>query len=361
MIMDTLKMKIPKKNINNDQSGFASIAIAMIMIVVLGLMTVGFAKLARHEQQSALDKQLSTQAYYAAESGINDAIYDLDKGYITATGGFHSTAADDTKCMTPLPPARTTNNNINTASGVSYSCLLINVKPTTAIWSDVGPNTDRTLSFDAGTIANLTVSWVSDDNVPAKAARDISSGLSPSGKWSSPAVLRFTIVPIIGGQVSRDQQSFTSFLYPSSEPNNSVVYTAAEAGQGPIVSGACDEGTCKSTITGLDGLGATSFLVHVVDYYTKSTITIRPTDSSGKVLEIANGQAMIDVTGKARNVLKRLQVRVPINQIAGGNTPNAQSRANYAIETRNICKQIKTNQSTTSFGAEAFCQLSTKD
>ena len=57
-----------------DQRGFAAIVVALVLILVLSLLTIGFAELMRHEQRSALDKQLSSQAYYAAESGVNDAV-----------------------------------------------------------------------------------------------------------------------------------------------------------------------------------------------------------------------------------------------------------------------------------------------
>ena len=66
----------PKKSGWNEE-GFASIVIALILIIVLSLLTIGFAQLARREQQTALSKQLANQAQYAAESGINDAYYDL--------------------------------------------------------------------------------------------------------------------------------------------------------------------------------------------------------------------------------------------------------------------------------------------
>src|SRR5882724_3022558 len=73
------------------EAGFAALIIGIILVLILGLLTIGFAQLVRHEQSSALDKQLSSQAYYAAESGVNDA-YHAIQGYLK-TG--------------QVPPART--------------------------------------------------------------------------------------------------------------------------------------------------------------------------------------------------------------------------------------------------------------
>jgi Tfp pilus assembly protein PilX len=101
-------MNIPRKRINIDnESGFASLVVASVLIVVLSLMTVGFAQLMRSNQTSALNKQLSDQAYYAAESGINDAAQAYNAGYSlskTACGANTDTSiSDSTGVDTNLP------------------------------------------------------------------------------------------------------------------------------------------------------------------------------------------------------------------------------------------------------------------
>src|SRR5665213_2637815 len=90
-----------KPNLHRNQQGFASIVIALILIIVLALLTVGFAQLARREQQTALDKQKAVQANYAAESGINAAYQDIVNNLITANGGPGQLKADDQNCMVP--------------------------------------------------------------------------------------------------------------------------------------------------------------------------------------------------------------------------------------------------------------------
>src|SRR5260370_15103164 len=55
------------------EAGIVSIMVTMITMIVISLIVLGFADIARNEQRNSLDDQLSTQAYYAAESGVNDA------------------------------------------------------------------------------------------------------------------------------------------------------------------------------------------------------------------------------------------------------------------------------------------------
>ncbi len=57
--------------LKQNESGLAAIAVTMIIMGIVTLIVVGFATLMRREQRQALDQQLSTQAFYAAESGVN--------------------------------------------------------------------------------------------------------------------------------------------------------------------------------------------------------------------------------------------------------------------------------------------------
>jgi len=66
------------ESLQRNQSGMVSIMVTMILMIVMSLIVVGFAQVSRRNQRVALDRQLSTQAFYAAESGVNDAREFLD-------------------------------------------------------------------------------------------------------------------------------------------------------------------------------------------------------------------------------------------------------------------------------------------
>ena len=61
------------KQLKNNEQGLVAIVVTLIIMLVLTLIVTGFAQLARREQREALDRQLASQALYAAESGVNAA------------------------------------------------------------------------------------------------------------------------------------------------------------------------------------------------------------------------------------------------------------------------------------------------
>lgn len=68
-----MRNKTPKKPIQDNQQGIVAIVVTIILMVILTLIVLSFAKISRREERDALDRQLSTQAFYAAESGIDYA------------------------------------------------------------------------------------------------------------------------------------------------------------------------------------------------------------------------------------------------------------------------------------------------
>ena len=67
-------MRTKLKQLQKDQNGIASIIIVVVIILILTLVVLAMSRNANREQRQALDRQLSSAAFYAAESGINDTI-----------------------------------------------------------------------------------------------------------------------------------------------------------------------------------------------------------------------------------------------------------------------------------------------
>ncbi len=151
-------------NIQQNEKGFASIVIALVLIIVLALLTVGFAQLARREQQNSLDKQLASQANYAAESGYNNAYQDIKSGQINDSN------ASSTECMTSTAAtsgnkklsttALTANQTINSGSGVSYTCLLVTLNTSNIQLSGVQQGVGKHATFGTDSpLSTITISW----------------------------------------------------------------------------------------------------------------------------------------------------------------------------------------------------------
>ena len=60
-----------------------SIVISIIIMVILSLIAISFARIMRQEQQQAYERQLHTQAYYAAESAVNDVRREINQRLLT--------------------------------------------------------------------------------------------------------------------------------------------------------------------------------------------------------------------------------------------------------------------------------------
>ncbi|HVV25451.1 MAG TPA: pilus assembly PilX N-terminal domain-containing protein [Candidatus Saccharimonadales bacterium] len=336
------------------EDGFASIVIALVLIVVLALMTVGFATLARREQQSALNKQLANQAYDAAESGINDAYADILHNYITAS--------TNNNCIDPttLPAGsqvKASSGNIDSSHGVSYTCLMVNLTPPTltkaldpgSAWSTVFSTTG------SNALSSFDVTWNSTDSqydTPPGGTTFPPIGSATDGsQWgSAPAMLQFSITPLNAvDRTSLLNNTQTYYFRPTASGSGSV--TVGSDASGSIISATCSQvagristtthttGACgqvKVNVKGLSGSPNEYYLVHIINYYDKSQVYLtNAKDSSSNGLNFSNSQVVIDVTGKARQVLKRLQVYKPLYQPG--------SSASYGVEAQDICKRFSTD------------------
>lgn len=396
-----------KPNLRSDEKGFASIVIALVFIIVLALLTVGFAQLARREQQNALDKQLATQANYAAESGINSAFRDIENGYITADGapknGVNTIKADPSNCMKASqdPNASTysaaggISHPVNSGNGVTYSCLLVDLQPPNLQFNCVSPSSGHHMNFSTqDALTSLTIYWGSCSGNNSNFPSDVSTGLQTVSTWNGnhyPSVLQFSLTPTSNLSTQSNPTQYlishttNVYLYPAQSGNNGCSTSGAgSCYQGQILSGDCNPNAsrpagepdakdypCAVTIT---GLGNKDYVLHYLDYYDTANIWI-----DGKVNPASptqaqfTGEPMIDVTGKARNVLKRLQARLLYNNgtcpSGGGQqcTPNDNDvLPGNSVEAQNLCKRIQAAPATNDYssigstydGLSGFCNLS---
>ncbi|MDB5170703.1 MAG: hypothetical protein JWO35_397 [Candidatus Saccharibacteria bacterium] len=334
-------MRATIKTTHNER-GFASIVVVLIMIVVLSLITIGFAQLARREQSNALDKQLANQAYYAAEAGINDVVSMIKSGATLPN--------TPTTCLTP-PTIK--NETIGaSANNVSYSCVLLNQKPDDLLFQNVGPGQGKYVSFTpSAALSSLTVQWKS--NSGKKDFKPLISKFAPvgvdPGKWgNSPGVIQFSLTPLDTYRRSDlIMKTYNVYLYPSAEAGSASYATYLTStdldNQAQIVAGNCSDApnveyNCSVTITGLPAPGTQPYAAHFVNYYDASDVRVTG-KSGGTPVKFSDGQAIIDVTGKAKDVLKRIQVRVGLDSLQPGLEPD------YALQVGSACKRISTQPS----------------
>ncbi|HEX7633090.1 MAG TPA: pilus assembly PilX N-terminal domain-containing protein [Candidatus Saccharimonadales bacterium] len=351
-----------RQKVQGNERGFASLVVALVMILILSLLTVGFARLARREQQSSLDKQLATQAYYAAETGINDIVKAIPT--INTYNQAHPNDIDPNVCLTTTQlTALGLNSTIDPVPDISYTCALVDLTPSSIVYNGLGARSVRQTAFATnGQLSSLTVSWGTHASTPKTAFKPNipdSAAFTPDADWgnNTPAVLQVSITPL--DDVTRDaliDKTFTAYLYPSSaSPAGSLAYaTSGDASNAPIFSGHCSaldvngrpvHYPCNATISGIENNGANGqyYMVRVMAYYDKDGTDISVNnlkDAGGTQLNTVDGQAQIDVTGKAKNVLKRIQVRSPLHP------DNAALLPSYAIDSQGTCKRTATTPQT---------------
>ena len=289
-----------------DENGVVSILVAMIIMTLLMLIAVGFAALMRREQRQALDRQLSTQAFYAAESGVNDA------REAVKTAIQNGTALPNT---TTCPSTR---KDVDASRGIAYTCLLIDPAPTSAEY-DLGANESAIvpLSTTGGEVINsLTISWQDSTN-PSTAINNGAHQLAPfSG--SSFGILRASIMPINNGGSIPDRNTLinmarTYFLYPNNAGTSTTAYGTLPDGQ--FLDGRCAAaGTTKQCTVVITGLGArTNMYLRLKAIYKPISVVITAQGAAGTNVKLVGSQVVIDSTGRASDVLRRIQVRMPVN------------------------------------------------
>lgn len=325
-----------KKN----EQGFATLIVAITLVIVLSLLTVGFAQLMRNEQNQATNRQLSNQAYYAAESGVNDALRALDAGYsgekkscgplagvdASATGAKYLTVnnVDKTPYGTPADQTPT-----------QWTCLLIDPSPSSLEYSPVDTVTPtvfvaKAVKADgsAAAVNKVTISWkdaYKAANPGFWSASGTAGGVAPfptAASWTAIGMVRVSITPLLtaAGSYSRanlTNRTVTAFLYPttSSAHTSMAVNNYAspgQANQGEILDGGCSPGNtfyCSATIdfSAKPLPAGTQLLVSLRSIYGETHVSLAADPGTN----LQGAQSVVDSTGRAQDVLKRVQVRVP--------------------------------------------------
>lgn len=316
-----------------DQKGFISIFSVLIIMAVLTLITVGFAALSQRAQRRTLDTQLSMQAYYAAESGVNDA-----SAYLRSHPTYTKESCEDDGVF---------GHQVDSANGIEYTCILV-TRPTSLRYSNA-TETIGVLRFeDNREINEITFSWDSPSRGEIASSVDIFPDRTSWGGKVSP--VRVDLVPLAGNGAALDRVSlvantYTFYLYPT--VNSGVTATEFTVSAGPgeagrILNTRCAdddsaEFRCMATIQ-LSGPspGRTSYGIRTTTLYGGVDSDVQP-GYDGQGGELIEGQVDVDVTGRANDVYRRISVRVPLDGI--GN-PNWGLRDAFGLWTGDsICKR----------------------
>lgn len=342
-------------NIKNNQRGMVSITVTVILMLIITITVLSFAQIIRREQRQALDNQLSSQAFYAAESGINQARKYIETAYL-ANG---QVPPDKTRCSNKSPddpnyPPAALPMDIGSSTGVSFSCLLVGGTPkslkydlSTAAISTVFP-----IDGGATVIDRLDISWTpSTKDAPrtnCSTSTVASADLPASTAWPCKGygVIRIDLVPANStDRTSMMANMFTAFLMPANITGSKEVFysgsgtniNGGSANQGARPVASCTDDACAISIKslGLATNNATKYYARVSTLYRDTTFTLIAKDNTGAEMKLLGAQVMLDATGRAQDVLRRVQVRVPLT--------GDSLHPDYGVHsTESMCKQFTT-------------------
>ena len=312
------------------QAGVVSIMVTMIMMIVITLIVLGFAEISRNEQRSSLDSQLSAQAYYAAESGVNDVRAIMNN---MVKAGAPVEAKPDCSNQNGYASLNPTVGS----HGASYTCVTVDPTPA-ALQYQIGYSSQviPIISATGSSIGDLHLVWglpIGSDGLATtcytSAATQLDN-LPATDAWSCDyPLVRVDLVAADSGfsRASWAANTSTVFFVPfSTAVSNSVSWPA----HGKMVPAACGA-SAKTCAVDITGLGAKDYYMRVTALYqSDARLTIT---SPGNTF--AGAQAVIDATGKAEEVLRRILVAVDLTDANADKTPNG-----AIIVEDSICKRF---------------------
>lgn len=305
--------------VNSDQRGLVSFLVTMILMIVVTLIVIGFTQLTISSRQDALDKQLSTQAFYAAETGVNDVLKVLKQQY--ALDPTYTPAVKD-KCNMVSVYNSPSGNQLS--DNVSYTCVLVTPNSTriesSASLTGSSVVSIKPVKVDGNGQANLdvlTFEWGPTEDtatLPVAGCTSIANTVHPvTYQALCPyGLLRVDLYRVAGLGAnpadSLNDSTYSFYFSPSNDslpPNTPMNATKAYKG-----ATSCNATKCYANITLNDPANSEYYARLSSIYYDIDKVSIVGTLKGTGETAAFKGQTTIDSTGKAQDVLRRIQVQV---------------------------------------------------
>lgn len=319
-----------RQKLNVNQQGMVAIITTMILMMVISLIVLGFSQVMRRNQRQTLDTQLSSQAFYAAESGLN-----LAKEKLAANSSYRSD-----NCADANGPS--SSDYQLDGDNVKITCLLVSgVKD--LVFSDLSTDSKVALIDPAGegAVGAMYINWQAS-SLHGNINSCTGQALPVAASWNcSQPVLRVDLVPLADdGSINRNSlvnDQFTAFLYPDRNRNGitDVSWTSGSgSSKGAIIGAACIRGVnpnerhdCTVKIT---GASAKRYAIRMMGLYLPADVTVHVAGNP----ELLGAQVVADSTGRAADVLKRVQARIRLGSSI--DVPD------FALDSGNaLCKQYE--------------------
>lgn len=327
--------KTNTSSIRKNQDGVVTIVIVILIMLLMSLIVLAMSHNATRERRQALDRQLNTQAFYAAESGVNDFIKQIDDLPDESNNCNNQLAK-------PLVPG----------SVIKVTCVLFDKTPDTLSFSEIrlaaakvtplqsanGINT-LNISFEGKSVSNPKYdgcsAFGSDANkadFPPRPVNNCDAG-----------ILRLDIIRSNTPNRERLLDDTTTIYIVPKDSTGSGSYRYKVGDQGKIVRANCSGSNtpkdCKININQL-GLGPNQRMyLSMRSIYQPNALEIGSDTGS-----FSGAQVMVDSTGKANDVLKRIRVNISVHALSNAVNPS------FSVQSStDVCKLLQvTPDNTTS-------------
>jgi hypothetical protein len=218
--------------------------------------------------------------------------------------------------------------------------MLVDASPETLRYSDVGTTSIVVplISASGGNFSTINLDWqskVTGSNPTSGCPTTTNNVFVPTADWNCGyGVLRFDLVPTSGTFNAADlrTRTMTTFAVPFSSGGASSVPYAADTANDNRRGVRCTTSGCSLSITGLN---QNNYYLRISSIYRSVALQVSATNDGGSPMEISGAQAVIDATGRAQDVLRRIQVHVPLR------ASSQNQLSDYAIQTTDsICKRF---------------------
>ncbi len=333
-----------------------SILVTMIMIMVISLIVIGFAQVSRRNQREALDNQLSQQAYYAAESGVNAAVQYFSSHPIPDAA--LNTPSSDCKYfinnyMAPQNGYGTV-NVLDPTSNTQYTCLLVNPAPGSLEATPVTQDSNTVwhlANYSSLGFKSLTFKWTGQAQSTEPSNCPVNAHLPAYSAWNCRfGILRLDLIntaSVTGAALESGTGATTFYFVPTSSGSGTIAIPAGAPQPAASCSGtSCPaqvvNAKCPTSASDLTCTTTINFASGSTDYYARITMLYRDAsdllltgvDSAGVRSQFKGAQALIDSTGQSQDELRRVQVRIPLL------APSSAMPGYDVMSTDSVCKQI---------------------
>lgn len=315
-----------------DQQGAAAILSVVIFSIIITVVVTAYLRIAISGQAEAMNFDLSTRAYYAAESGIQDALRSI------------SSKPDSKEDCSPFVPSGS-GGMLDAEGFLAYTCQLIDVTPS-SIEFPVGQDSNGMARLLPAVMASpiiqydLLIRWYPKQEAMVSGLRARESGSSAfttQQNWKTsegdtiyPA-LRASIIsyPVNSTITQNNLKQSVYFLNPvdtttSTNLGDVSLDRNASSGHEQVVQNARCSNDTNATFDGYmceQRIRLSNFDLNNIALYarlhslygsTDVQLSLTPQGSNNK-LPLKGSVVQIDVTGKAGNTFKRVRQTFNLN------------------------------------------------